>query len=132
MISTKGNCCSTRCFDRQNCNPNTIEFCTSGSEPEMHTDLYTCRPRGPVIWGNVYDENKCPLEGCVVSLVSCEECCCPCSPCPPVICQTRSDMNGYYELELPCQFKGKYRIVVNCAINTERPGQRRQNCICYN
>lgn len=120
--------CETQCYDRQTSPLGISEFCTGVIEHDMHIDLHTCNPRGPVIWGNVFDEKGKILEGCAVFLMRCEE---GCAPRYSVIDQTRSDQNGCYELELPYHARGKYRIVVNCGTISEKTERKCQNCVCY-
>lgn len=128
MAYTSSNHCNSEYIDFRAGNFEKFECHTSDHSHGINIDLHQCRPRGPVIWGYVYDVNGQPLEGSLIQLVRCEECH---SMQSPMIGQTRSDCNGYYELELPVQYKGNYRLLVNTCVKTQSVRQKRRNCICY-
>lgn len=84
--------------------------------------------KSPFIWGNVYDDNGKPIEGSLVRLMRQKE---TLSPQAPTLKQTKTDSNGYYELELPNHPKGKYCILIGTSECPESVYQKRKNNICY-
>lgn len=126
MAYVGNHCCCAKYFHKENLNFKRMKFCTSNAEKNMHIDLYECLPRGPIIWGNVYDNNGLPMKDSQVYLVKWDE---NYSSQFNVIFQTKTDRNGYYELELPVHYKKKYRIIVNSA--AEETVCKPKNNVCY-